>query len=175
MTIRNLLTIFLFIGLVNLGSLLVNAQEKAAPSQGKEVQQSSNEQQTTTETLEEIDSGYTYDPTGKRDPFKTLKPGRGAETRGPRSGPVSCPGGCLVSEMELKGIVKDTTGTFIAILVGPDKKPCKMKVGDRFFDGEIISIDLKKVTIKEEVQDPTEIIRFREVVKYLHPTEGKTQ
>lgn len=176
MNLKYLLTIFLIIWLVSVGNSLMMGQQTDLTSQEKESQQGSSVQQATGEELAEIDSGYTYEKGDKRDPFIPLKTPRG--TGSPGRGPShtgKCPAGCLISEMELKGIVRDNSGIFFAIFIGPDKKSLKMKVGDRFFDGEIMSIDLKKVVLKEEVQDPTEIIKFREVIKLLHPTEGKVE
>lgn len=176
MNLKYLLTFFLIIWLASVGSSFVIGQQLGTTSQEKEEQQSLSEQQAESEELGEIDAGYTYETGDKRDPFIPLKTrGQVPSGRGRSNRTGKCPEGCLISEMELKGIVRDTSGTFFAIFVGPDKKALKMKVGDRFFDGEIISIELKKVVLKEEVQDPTEIIKFREIVKLLHPTEGKIE
>ncbi len=167
------LLIILSVIFFSLYGLLLLSQESNI-SKEKATQQSSSEQQVTEEEMPDIDQGYSYDPGDRRDPFVPLKMGRkgSPQDRSGRTG--ECPRGCLISEMELKGIVKDASGVFIAIFVGPDKKTHKMKVGDKFYDGEIMSIDIKKVVIKQEVQDPTEIIKFREVIVYLHPAEGKT-
>lgn len=118
--------------------------------------------------MEEVDAEYFYDAKEKRDPFIPLRKGSNRKTPNTT---LPCPAGCLISEMELQGIVKGAGGIFFAIFFGPDKKSYNMKVGDKFYDGEITTIDVKKVILKEEVQDPTEIIRFREVIRWLHPTE----
>lgn len=125
-----------------------------------------SKKEATVEPMEEIDAGYFYDPKGKRDPFIPKKPGKGIT---PPPSNIPCPLGCLMSDMELQGIVKDAKGKYIAIFYGPDKKSYNMTVGDKFYDAEITAIDNKKVVFKQKVQDP--IIEYREVVRWLHPTE----
>ncbi|OGF61817.1 MAG: hypothetical protein A2Y62_20565 [Candidatus Fischerbacteria bacterium RBG_13_37_8] len=166
--VRKWLLINLFvICVLGVYGIVLNAQEAGATPEQQPAQAASADDQANMDEMQEIDSSYFYDPTGKRDPFLPLKRGtkkKRADTQ------IPCPAGCLISEMELQGIVKDSSNNYIAIFSGPDKKSYNMRVGDKFFDGEITSIDIKKVVLKEEVQDPTEIIKFREVIKWLHPT-----
>jgi Tfp pilus assembly protein PilP len=148
------------------------ATQEQSKDQSKETS-SKPDKEVAMQGMEEVDAEYFYDAKEKRDPFVPLRKG------GPKQPPktnLPCPAGCLISEMELQGIVKDGKGNYFAIFFGPDKKSYNMKVGEKFYDGEITAIDTKKVTLKESVQDPTEIIRFREVLKWLHPTEeGKLE
>lgn len=145
----------------------VSAQNnKATPEKPKE-EVSKTDKEAAMKGMEEVDAEYFYDAKEKRDPFVPLRKGN----KQPPKTNQPCPTGCLISEMELQGIVKGSGGTYFAIFFGPDKKSYNMKVGDKFYDGEITAIDVKKVVLKEEVQDPTEIIRFREVIRWLHPTE----
>ncbi len=149
-----MILLIVFIQVIDVSTLLFCQEKKTS------------EEKSAIEPMEEIDAGYFYDPKGKRDPFIPKRPGR--KPTGPTPG-IPCPLGCLVSDMDLQGIVKDAKGRYIAIFYGPDKKSYNMTVGDKFFDAEITAIDNKKVVFKQEVQDP--IIKYRELVRWLHPTE----
>jgi hypothetical protein len=46
-------------------------------------------------------------------------------------------------------------------------------VGDKVLDGEVIRITATSVVFRQEVNDPTRIERFREVVKELIPEAQK--
>ena len=50
---------------------------------------------------------------------------------------------------------------------GPDNKGYLVKVGDKVLDGEVIRITPASIVFRQEVNDPTRIERFREVVKEL--------
>ena len=52
---------------------------------------------------------------------------------------------------------------------GPDNKGYLVQVGDKVLDGEVIRITPSSVVFRQEVNDPTRIERFREVVKELSP------
>jgi len=57
-----------------------------------------------------------------------------------------------------------------AMINGPDNKGYTIKVGDKVLDGEIIRITPTSVVFRQQVNDPTRIERYREVVKDLAPT-----
>ena len=120
------------------------------------------EEPTTTDT-------YRYDPQGRRDPFRSLiGPAQRPDT-GTR--PPGLPG-FMIDEMKLQGIFK-TRGTMTAMISGPDNKGYPLKVGDKVFDGEVIRITDTSVVFRQEVNDPTRIERFREVVKDLSPASKR--
>jgi hypothetical protein len=48
-------------------------------------------------------------------------------------------------------------------------------VGDKVLDGEVIRIVQTSVVFRQEVNDPTRIERYREVVKDLIPEAAKRQ
>ena len=52
---------------------------------------------------------------------------------------------------------------------GPDNKGYLIRVGDKVLDGEVIRITQTSVVFRQEVNDPTRIERYREVVKDLTP------
>lgn len=108
---------------------------------------------------------YRYDPQARRDPFRSLiGPTRPLE-RGDR--PEGVPG-FLVDEIDIQGVVQTKAG-MVAIVKGPDNKGYLIRAGDKLFDGEVIRVERMAVVFRQEVNDPTRIERFREVIKELVP------
>lgn len=120
------------------------------------------EEPTTTDT-------YRYDPQGRRDPFRSLIGPTPKLEPGQR--PAGVPG-FLIDEMKLQGIFKTRAG-LTAMINGPDNKGYTLKIGDKVLDGEVIRITPTSVVFRQEVNDPTRIERYREVVKDLSPTSAK--
>jgi Tfp pilus assembly protein PilP len=120
------------------------------------------EEPTTTDT-------YRYDPQGRRDPFRSLIGPTPKLEPGQR--PAGVPG-FLIDEMKLQGIFKTRAG-LTAMVNGPDNKGYTIKVGDKVLDGEVVRITPSSVVFRQEVNDPTRIERYREVVKDLSPTSAK--
>jgi len=120
------------------------------------------EEPTTTDT-------YRYDPQGRRDPFQSLVGPR--PTLQPGQRPPGVPG-FLIDEMKLQGIFKTKQG-LVAMITGPDNKGHLIRVGDKVLDGEVIRITTSGLVFRQEVNDPTRIERYREVVKDLVPSAGK--
>ena len=124
-------------------------------------------QQTLEEILEEPTGGdtYRYDPQGRRDPFQSLV---GPAPRiQPGQRPPGVPG-FLIDEMRLQGVVRTKQG-LVAMINGPDNKGYLIRVGDKVLDGEVIRITPSAAVFRQEVNDPTRIERYREVVKDLTP------
>jgi type IV pilus assembly protein PilP len=128
-------------------------------------------QKTLEEILEEpaTTDTYRYDPQGRRDPFRSLIGPTPKLEPGQR--PAGVPG-FLIDEMKLQGIFKTRAG-LTAMINGPDNKGYTIKVGDKVLDGEVIRITPSSVVFRQEVNDPTRIERYREVVKDLTPTTPK--
>lgn len=110
--------------------------------------------------------GYTYDQGGRRDPFKSLKiAATEAKFKGPR--PPGIPG-LMIDEVVLAGIFRTRNG-YIAQVHSSEKKSYLLKVGDQLFDGDVVGINAREIVFKQNVQDPTALKPFREVVKSLSP------
>jgi type IV pilus assembly protein PilP len=113
---------------------------------------------------------YRYDPQGRRDPFRSLigpAPQHDISQR-----PEGVPG-FLIDEVKLQGVINTRHG-LAGMISGPDNKGYLIRVGDKLFDGEVIRITRSSVVFRQEVNDPTRIERYREVVKDLSPgTEKK--
>lgn len=132
---------------------------------------SSEVQKTLEEILEEptTTDTYRYDPQGRRDPFRSLIGPTPKLEPGQR--PAGVPG-FLIDEMKLQGVFKTRQG-LTAMINGPDNKGYLIHVGDKVLDGEVIRITPSSVVFRQEVNDPTRIERFREVVKDLSPSGKK--
>jgi len=114
--------------------------------------------------------GFTYDPAGRRDPFRSLIDPLNSPTRGPRPRGIS---GMLISEVDLVGIVQKGQQA-VAFFNGSDNKGYFLKVGDALYDGKIIRIDRETGTVmfRQDVNDPRSIKPFRDVTKRL-ASEGE--
>jgi Tfp pilus assembly protein PilP len=133
----------------------------SATTTGTDVQKTIEEileEPTTTDT-------YRYDPQGRRDPFRSLIGPAPKLDKGDR--PDGVPG-FLIDEMKLQGIFRTRSG-MVAMVNGPDNKGYTVRVGDKTLDGEVIRITPTSVVFRQEVNDPTRIERYREVVKDLTP------
>jgi hypothetical protein len=120
---------------------------------------------------EEVLSGsgsFTYDPGNRRDPFKSLLQGNeNAAVRGPR--PEGIPG-LLIDEIDLLGIWRTPRGYVAQIRAS--NKSYLLREGDQLFDGDVVNIHKDEIVFKQQVQDPTALKPFREVVKSLNPPQG---
>lgn len=133
----------------------------SATTTGSDVQKTLEEileEPTTTDT-------YRYDPQGRRDPFRSLIGPAPKLEAGQR--PPGVPG-FLIDEMKLQGVFRTRQG-LAAMVNGPDNKGYLIRVGDKVLDGEVIRITTTSVVFRQEVNDPTRIERYREVVKDLTP------
>lgn len=151
------------------------ANADAAAKAQAEAQQKEGQQ--TVETIlrqqEDILAGrqFSYDPGGRRDPFRSLLEEVALRRKGPRPRGVA---GMLVSELELTGIVRDSSGGNIAVVMGSDNKGYFLHVGDEIYDGSVLTVDptAGTVTFRQQVDDPRLIKPYRDVVKRLVP-EGE--
>jgi Tfp pilus assembly protein PilP len=110
---------------------------------------------------------YTYDPQGRRDPFVSLV-GRGSEPL-PTSRAAGVPG-LLVSEVTVKGIIRDRNG-FLAMIQAPDTKTYLVRSGDKLLDGGVKTITPDGVVFAQDVNDPLAVVKQREVPKRVRAAE----
>ena len=137
-----------------------------------------NVQEGLQEILEEPSApeAYHYDPQGRRDPFLSLI--GPAPKLQPGQRPPGPPG-FLIDEIKLQGIIQTKQQGLLAMINGPDNKGYLLKIGDKVLDGEVIRITPPtaagggSIVFRQEVNDPTRIERFREVVKDLSPETQK--
>ncbi|MGC8917164.1 MAG: hypothetical protein ACP5NF_09320 [Thermoanaerobaculum sp.] len=107
--------------------------------------------------------GFTYDPAGRRDPFRSLLAGRSKEEMGQR--PPGLPG-MGVEEIKLQGIIKLPEG-YVALIQGTDNMSYLIKPGTVLYDGTVEKIEPGKVTFKVNIADPRSLKPYREVVRTL--------
>lgn len=81
-----------------------------------------------------------------------------------------------VESCMIEAVLKTPAG-IVAWFQGPDSKPYKVTVGERFADGVVldISYDSGEVTIQQELNDPTAIKPFRNLVLRIRSLEGEGQ
>jgi type IV pilus assembly protein PilP len=111
----------------------------------------------------EAGQGFTYDPAGRRDPFRSLLARQAKEEFGQRP-----PGlrGMGIEEIRLEGILKIPEG-FVAMIQGTDNMSYLIRPGTVLFDGTVESIEMGKVVFRMQVADPKSLKPYREVVRTL--------
>lgn len=105
-----------------------------------------------------------YDPGGRRDPFKDLIGG------GKMAGKALTDGQLTIDNANLVGIVK-TPKSFVAIISGPQQFPYFLKIGDKLADGYVLSINESQVVFRKTHERGFPLMRPRDIVKEIHPEE----
>ena len=109
-----------------------------------------------------------YDPEGRRDPFRPLT-GEAADTekRAQYEGMLQ---GRLLAEVKLTSIVRTPSGNIATFEGGPKKEGYFARVGDKFWDGQVIDInyDSHTVVVRQQLNDPRLIKPYRDQVIALY-------
>jgi len=148
-----------------------------AAQEGSANKDSSHKEEQNTKTIEKIieesesvlsGRGFTYDPAGRRDPFRSLVEQTKAD-KGPRPKGIA---GMLISEVDLVGIVQKGKDN-LAFFNGSDNKGYFLRVGDQLYDGKIIQINRQagQVVFRQEINDPRSIKPYRDITKRLYTAE----
>lgn len=111
-----------------------------------------------------------YDPAGRRDPFRSLLATATSQVSAPATRPHGLPG-FLINEIEVKAIAQ-AQGRFRAMLIGPDQRAYFGEVGTELFDGHIVEIRPGEVQFEQVIPDLMGARRTRQVVKTLRSTGG---
>jgi Tfp pilus assembly protein PilP len=113
---------------------------------------------------------YTYEPSGRRDPFLTLF--GFTEVQVPVGTPRHIDGaaGLSVGEATVRGVMK-SGGALIALVQGSDKRTFVVHQGDKLLDGTIKSVVPEGLVIVQAVNDPLSLVKQREVRKLLRSVE----
>ena len=109
---------------------------------------------------------YTYDPAGRRDPFRSLLVR--TEARGGARRPAGI-AGISVDDVTLQGIWKTRSG-YVAQIRGTDNKSYLLRAGDLLYDGEVTRIGPNEVGFRQNLNDPQSVKPFRDVTKQLNAT-----
>jgi nucleoid-associated protein YgaU len=109
---------------------------------------------------------FTYDPAGRRDPFRSLVENVAIKRGEERPRGIA---GMLISETDLVGII-DTPQGEIAFVNGSDNRGYFLRPGEHLYDGTLIDVDRAagRVVFRQKVDDPREIKPWRDVVKKLY-------
>ena len=145
------------------------AQQPAKPAAPPAAQQPAKPA-ATTPAPPPVDSSYTYQREGRRDPFLNLI-GSGTDARSigtSRRGEGTA--GMAVSEISVRGIVQ-SKGELVAMVHGPDNHTYLVHQGDKLADGTVKTITPQGLVIVQEVNDPLSLIKQREVRKLLRSLE----
>jgi hypothetical protein len=115
------------------------------------------------ELQEDEQAPGSYDPQGRRDPFRPLT-GEAADTE-LRAKYEHMLRGRLLQEVRLTSIVKTPRGSIATFEGGPNREGYFARVGDQLWDGTVIDIDFDKmtVTVRQKLDDPRLIKDYRDV------------
>ncbi len=106
-----------------------------------------------------------YDPAGRRDPFRSLLDGREELEEGAEQRPPGLPG-MLVEELRVQGIIQTPSG-ILAFVQGRDNYSYIIRPGTQLYNGEVKEILPDRVVFRQQVNDPKQIRPFEEVVREL--------
>ncbi|MGH9367251.1 MAG: hypothetical protein ACRD3M_06225 [Thermoanaerobaculia bacterium] len=107
---------------------------------------------------------YTYDPAGRRDPFRSLLVRPEQRAAGSRPPGIA---GIAVDDIVLQGIWKTQAG-YAAQIRGSDNKSYLLRAGDLLWDGEVTRIAPNEVTFRQNLNDPQSVKPFRDLTKQLN-------
>ncbi|MEP6994472.1 MAG: hypothetical protein ABI968_08130 [Acidobacteriota bacterium] len=109
---------------------------------------------------------YSYDPAGRRDPFRSLlvrEQNRGGLERPPGIAGIS------IDDLVVHGIWKTRAG-YVAQIRATDNKSYLIRSGDLLYDGEVTRVGPNEVSFRQNLNDPQSVKPFREVTKQLNAT-----
>jgi hypothetical protein len=108
-----------------------------------------------------VQTGFTYNPENRRDPFKDLLAGRDMREKtavGEQQ--------FFIDDLVLYGIVKNKN-VYTALIGMPQAFPVFAKVGDKFADGFVLSISDSQVVLRKTHERGIPLIKPRDVVKEI--------
>jgi hypothetical protein len=109
---------------------------------------------------------YSYDPAGRRDPFKDLLAGTEAD----EEGVMRAISEMSIDDIILIGILKIKT-SLIGIIRGPQGFPFRINEGDQFEDGFVLTIEERKVIFRKTKNRGIPLSRPINVTKEINPEE----
>jgi Tfp pilus assembly protein PilP len=109
---------------------------------------------------------YSYDPAGRRDPFRSLLVRPEDRARGERPQGIA---GMSIDDVVVHGIWKVRSG-FVAQVRATDNKSYLVRAGDLLYDGEVTRVGPNEVVFRQTINDPQSVKPFREVTKQLNVT-----
>jgi Tfp pilus assembly protein PilP len=152
----------------------VQAQETEPVAEGVAAD-SLGEEEVDTSAIEQILRGeremlqgenFSYDPAGRRDPFRSLRDGFEQAMDGesePR--PPGLPG-MMVDEIRLEGII-DTPNGILAFCQGRDSISYILRPGTKLYDGEVKEIHFDRIVFRKQSNDPKQLKPYEDVVREI--------
>jgi len=140
---------FLLIAIPLAGLAPLLAQETAAPPQPEIA------------PMLAVQTGFTYSPEGRRDPFKDLLGGRDLKQQA-----AIGENQYFIDDLVLFGIVK-SQNVFTALIGMPQGFPMFAKVGDKFADGYVLSITETQVVLRKTHERGIPMMRPRDIIKEI--------
>lgn len=108
-----------------------------------------------------VQTGFTYNPENRRDPFKDLLAGRDMREK-TAVGETQI----FIDDLVLYGIVKNKN-VYTALIGMPQGFPVFAKVGDKFADGYVLSISDTQVVLRKTHERGIPLVRPRDVIKEI--------
>ena len=109
---------------------------------------------------------FSYDPAGRRDPFRSLLAGFEEPEEGPAKARPPGLAGMLVEELKVGGIIQAPSG-IMAFVLGRDNVSYIIRPGTKLYNGEVAEIQPKKVVFRQNVNDPKRLKPYDEVVREI--------
>ena len=109
---------------------------------------------------------FSYDPAGRRDPFRSLREGFERnidEEAEPR--PPGLPG-MTVDEIRLEGIIETPNG-ILAFVQGRDSISYILRPGTKLYDGEVKEIQFDRIVFRKQSNDPKQLKPYEDVVREI--------
>jgi len=108
----------------------------------------------------------TYDPAGRRDPFKDLLGGKEVKEKAAGSGLADL----AIDDITLIGIVK-MKGKYEAIISVTDGFPITVKEGDKFADGYVLSIAATQVVLRKIKDRGVPMAKPKDIIREISTEE----
>ena len=108
-----------------------------------------------------VQTGFTYNPEGRRDPFKDLLGGRDLKEKS-----AIGENQIFIDDLILFGIVKNRN-VYTALIGMPQGYPMFAKVGDKFADGYVRSISETQVVLRKTHERGIPLMRPRDISKEI--------
>jgi len=140
---------FLFLCLIVAGAVPLLAQETTAPPP------------TEKPPALTVQTGFTYNPEARRDPFKNLLAGRDMREKAAIGDEQT-----FIDDLVLFGIVKNKN-VYTALIGTPQGFPMFVKVGDKFADGYVLSISETQVVLRKTHERGIPLMRPRDIIKEI--------
>ncbi|MCU0304649.1 MAG: pilus assembly protein PilP [Thermoanaerobaculales bacterium] len=160
---------------ISLAAAPVYAQESTAEPAPPVAADSLGQEEVDTTAIEQILRGeremlqgevFSYDPAGRRDPFRSLREGFERaidEESEPR--PPGLPG-MTVDELRIEGII-DTPNGILAFVQGSDNISYILRPGTKLYDGEVKDIEFDRIVFRKQSNDPKQLKPYEDVVREI--------